>query len=174
VCWQRAHIGEPGNEAADTLAKASVELLDTETVIPYAGSYCTRLCKESILADWQSIWHHSDKGRFTYEICQNVSYDLKFKNQVILYFVTGKGSFPSFLFDIGKRDDANCPCGAFGNSHHFVQDSCSFIKQRIKVRHGESLYNYYRRIDKNKYNMDKINLIYNKLNMVFSFISSVF
>jgi ribonuclease HI len=174
IRWQRAHVGNIGNEAADALAKASIDLVAMESVIPYPGSFLRGSIKRLLLDRWQNIWENSGKGRYTYSICPKVSYDLQFMEQVVIYFVTGHGSFPEYLYRIGKKEDHNCPCGVKGDALHYVMESCSFSRDKIKVRSGEDFYTYFKRIEKSKFNMVKLKGIYNKLNQEFSFIFSLF
>jgi ribonuclease HI len=174
VGWVKAHDGELGNETADYFAKAAVDLGVCELRVPYPSSFLRKIQKDSILEAWQNLWTNSTKGRYTYEICNNVGYDLKFKNKVLTFFVTGQGSFPSFLHKIGKRSSDSCVCGDAGTPHHYAQVSCSFSREFVKRGTSESLLAYYRRIDNSKFNVNKLERIYNLLNENYSFIYSSF
>lgn len=101
--WIKAHVGFLGNEIADELAGAATELSTIDNGVKLPKSFVRKNLKTDIINSWQREWDASDKGRFTYSIVSKVSPSLVFKNTVINYFVTGQGSFPTFLFKIGKK-----------------------------------------------------------------------
>lgn len=168
--WTKAHIGQTSNELADILAKFSL-LLPTITTYPLPITIVKKHFKNQLLQDWQYRWDNSLKGRATYEVCPKIKEKLRFKNVALTYFVTGHGSFPSYLYKIKKLNNPNCPCGVPGTPTHYSQNSCSFCPIFIKKSPSESLLNYYKRIDSIPCLTKKINNIYNLLNKKFSFIS---
>lgn len=173
INWIRAHVGTPGNEIADTLAKYSINN-GKLSIIYYPFSLLKQFYKNKLLENWQLNWDTTLKGRYTYEIFKLVSHDLRISNKILIYFVSGRGSFPTFLHSIGKKDDNLCPCGQEGSPHHYLQVSCSFSKIYVKRKTDESLYDYFRRIDNSMYHINKVKKIYNDLNRQFSFITYTF
>ena len=115
IKWVKAHVGIYGNERADKLAKQVLEnTYDCELNIPYLITYLKKHISENIDKEWQEYWDNSEKGRDTYRIIK-VDRNYLCKNQVSLYFLTGHGSFPSYLFKIKKKDDDLCICGSIAN-----------------------------------------------------------
>ena len=53
-CWIPSHVGIKGNEAADTAAKAGLDLRVTNMPIPYADFKC--YINEFVKSKWQSQW----------------------------------------------------------------------------------------------------------------------
>lgn len=58
---------------------------------------------KDVIDKWQTDWDLSDVGLILYLILNKVSKDFLCTRQVLLYFLTGHGSFPSFRFEIGKK-----------------------------------------------------------------------
>ncbi|KAG8174076.1 hypothetical protein JTE90_005168 [Oedothorax gibbosus] len=143
LIWTKAHVGTFGNEAADSVAGDAIELGDDHRLgIPI--SYIKRHLKNQILPDWQREWDSTDKGRITHNIINSVSNQLTFRNQVLIYFVTGQGSFPTFLFKIGKLDSPNCACGGLGSPEHFLAARCTYSNIYIKMGTVETPLQYYK------------------------------
>ncbi|KAG8175586.1 hypothetical protein JTE90_018879 [Oedothorax gibbosus] len=137
LIWTKAHVGTFGNEVADSIAGAAIELGDDHR-LGLPKSYIKRHLKDQLMADWQREWDSSEKGRLTYNIVNSVTNQLTFKNQILIYFVTRQGSFPTFLFKIGKIDSPNCACGGLGSPEHFLATGCSYMKTFIKMRTVET------------------------------------
>jgi len=43
-----------------------------------------------------------------------------FNNYLLNIFLTNRGPFPEFLFNIGKLNSPICTCGEIGNAPHYV------------------------------------------------------
>ncbi|KAG8175791.1 hypothetical protein JTE90_011094 [Oedothorax gibbosus] len=129
--WIKTHVEIFGNEVADALAGAAVELgIDCPVKLP--PSQIKKILRNGLLQNWQREWETLDKGRSVFKIFKNVSNKLIFKNPVFINFITGHGSFPSLLFKIVKKDNSNCVCGREGFPEHFLTTPCSYIKPTLK------------------------------------------
>ena len=178
IKWVKTHVGIYGNERADSLAKQVLEendeFYDHELDIPYPISYLKKNISKKIDTDWQEHWDNSEKGRDTYKIIKKINRNYLCKNQVSLYFLTGHGSFPSYLFKINKKDDDLCVCGSTGNPQHYLFGRCSLIKNNFNFNTLKTLrQNMYEVLhDESKYK--DLNRIYNILNKKYSFINFIF
>lgn len=170
--WVKAHTGHTGNELADLAARSAPSLVETVQSLPFSPSHLKSLLKKEILFHWQSEWDNSFDGRYTHSILPRVDLGLPFKNQVIFYFASGLGSFPSFLHKIGRLPTRLCQCGTLGDPAHFLQTSCSYSPKNIPPKDQETFLTYLRRIDRNKTLLKTLKEIYNALNKDYSFIFS--
>lgn len=163
--------GTLGNETADTAGKNSL-LLEKRTHIAYPMSTLNGYLNKIILEKWQREWGDSEKGRITHDIIPEVKNKMPFTYKHLVFFVTGKGSFPTFLKKILKKDDS-CECGLQGSPLHYLVQKCKISPEYIKMKPVESLYNYFKRIDKNDLYRQRVKRIYEALNEKYSFIKRV-
>ena len=132
IKWIKAHVGTKGNERADQLAKeVIIHKYDKILDIKYPKSLLKRFFKNKIQDEWQLSWENSDKGRNTFEIINKVDKNYLCKNQVVTYFLTGHGSFPSFLYKIKKKETDCCTCGKRGNPFHYLFESCTLVGKKF-------------------------------------------
>lgn len=105
IGWTRAHVGTPGNERADLLAKQAIIETDSDVKenIPHPVSLIKRIGKLNMIKDWQLSWIESKKGRDTYRIIKKVDDSFVCSGQLTQYFITSHGSFPEYLAKIGKN-----------------------------------------------------------------------
>lgn len=170
--WTRAHIGNPGNERADELAKAAIDpaVADVVEEVKFPISWVKRICLENIRSDWQEDWRHNVKGSDTYKVFKKVDDSFICVSQVIQYFVSAHGSFPEYLFKIGKRSNALCDCGSVGNVHHYLFGRCPVVPFFFHFDNSQSISYNFRRVLFDKKNYSKLCAIYNALNAKYSFI----
>ena len=62
--WIKAHVGYPGNERADTLAKLGTKMKDLER-IPVPRSFVKFTLNETMLSIWNKVWTSSSDYRQT-------------------------------------------------------------------------------------------------------------
>lgn len=90
-------------------------LHDTDTGSMTHDERMARLL-ECALAEWQTRWEQSEKGRVTFRFMASVKHvvdDPTFVFSLRLGFlITGHGSLGRFLRDRALTDDPNCVCGA--------------------------------------------------------------
>ncbi|KAG8171628.1 hypothetical protein JTE90_013061 [Oedothorax gibbosus] len=138
IYWIKAHIGLFGNEVADALAGAAVER-GTDCQVKLPPSFVKKCLKEEADKEWQREWDSSDKGH---------------------------GSFPSFLHKIGKVDNPNCVCGMLGSPEHYLSTSCYFSRRVIKMRTVETPLDYYKRIDRSKFQIEKFGAFWSRWSLL--------
>lgn len=142
--------------------------------MPFPLSLIKYYYNKKIIQEWQEHWSHSTLGRDTYSIIKKVDTDFICNNQVSLYFASGHGSFPSYLYKIKKRQNNICICGKEGNVTHYIFGKCTLMRHHFKFDNRYSLRrNLYDIIfDQNNYNKLRDN--YNILNRNYSFIKYYF
>lgn len=114
--WIRAHIGTPGNERADELAK--VAAYGTEEVIDYNKiplSYVKRRIREESVKKWQARYSTSQTGKTTKTFFPDVknAYSILRKIEVtptLCQAFTGHGGISEYLFRFKLKDSPACEC----------------------------------------------------------------
>lgn len=168
LTWVRGHSGVVGNERADALAGQATSRPDFSCTVPVPISFIKKQIKTEILSCWQESWTNSTKGRLTFSIFNTVDLQLKCNNETLIYFFTGHGSFPSYLFKIGKKDNPNCFCGAEGVPMHYITNTCQLMPNNIKLNSEIPLNSNFKIILSNKNLVRKIIENYNTLNNFYS------
>lgn len=176
IGWIKAHAGNPGNERADELAKGAIIAIqaDIQDFQKFPISLVKKYCRDNVLKEWKIYWKNSKKGRETYEIIKKVDFNYVCSKQVIQYFVTSHGSFPAFLYKIGKRAHPNCDCGKQGDVKHYLFGRCPLVKYFFYFDNSISVSANVKRILFNQDNYNKLCSIYNSLNAHYSFIKYKF
>lgn len=169
--WIRGHIGIQGNEMADSLAKSATLNSTFITDIQIPISTLKYNLKTELMQTWQREWEGSQKGRFTFSLLPNVSQRNFLNETSLLYFLTGHGSFPSYLQKINKSPSDKCFCGAKGDPLHYVYNTCSLMPHSLKFNSNIPISENIKLLLKNKYLIKKLTQNYNVLNSFYSFIN---
>ncbi|GBM84842.1 hypothetical protein AVEN_95670-1 [Araneus ventricosus] len=91
--WVKPHIGIPGNEAADELAKKE----GPKSEIAAPKSYVKKPLKTASLQTWQTDWDEGETLRLIHNSIPKVSDILSSWTREVIQFATGHGPFPCFL-----------------------------------------------------------------------------
>ncbi|GJQ68329.1 hypothetical protein Trydic_g23102, partial [Trypoxylus dichotomus] len=126
--WTRAHVGTRGSERADELAKEAAAGGDDD--IPLSYALVSEKTVKNAIADegyreWQERWEGATNGRWTKRFIGDAN---EFRRMGITLshqatqLVTGHGNFRAYLHRIGRRDSADCDCGAEDTAGHVLFD----------------------------------------------------
>ena len=117
IRWVKAHVGHPGNEKADTLAKRGAEMVDLETEKPLRPHSCTkRLIREGFERHWNSVWTMRSDCRQTKHwfptIDKNKSLGLLGNNREnysrLVQFITGHNYMRRHEALVNHNDENEC------------------------------------------------------------------
>lgn len=171
ITWIKGHSKDKGNDRADHLAK--LPLLNNYEIdnekIPYPPSYLNKLLKQEILTQWQDHWNNSNTGRATFNFIPKVSHKLIHEDTIVFYFISGHGSFPTFLFRINKHHTNLCDCGREGSPLHYVFDHCPLMPHTFKRNRSHNKEQSFMNLIKSESNMKKLRQNYKTLDTLYSF-----
>lgn len=176
IGWIKAHVGLRGNERADKLAKGALARNDVDIIenIGFPVSVVKNYFRKASIEHWQNYWSESTKGRDTYAVLNRVDTDFLCSSQILTYYLSGHGSFPSFLFKIGKRANDKCNCGKTGDVKHYIFGNCVLMKSWFRFNSNLTVRQNFKQVLFDGKNYFKLKENYNILNSLYSFIKYKF
>lgn len=139
--WLRAHVGTPGNERADELAKNAA--LNKKTLPDYSKvpvSHIRGCIREETIQKWQARYDASTMGSVTKAFLPNVRIAKKILNaggitSTHIQILTGHGGFASYLHRFKLKDSPSCVC--YPNCEetvwHLLLDCPRFGRERMEL-----------------------------------------
>ncbi|GBM68894.1 Putative protein in type-1 retrotransposable element R1DM, partial [Araneus ventricosus] len=111
LSWVKAHVGIQGNEMADQNAKQAITSGE-ELVIPAPRSFLNRKLKLYICQTWNTFWSNYDSasGERVRKHINTVSPTFLINNKILIYFLSGHGPFPAYLYRFKKINSPLCVC----------------------------------------------------------------
>ena len=144
LSWCPSHIGIPGNELADQLAKKGLEANQEEN--PYTSlSYLRRRIKESCLEKWRDLWQAAEaKGaqglgkhyrkvvreslRFAYS--PHFTTSTRAIHSAYIQLKLGVGFIKSYQKTLGNIASNKCRCGQVQTATHLILYCKRYREQR--------------------------------------------
>ncbi|XP_069361305.1 uncharacterized protein [Maniola hyperantus] len=142
--WIRAHIGTPGNERADELAKAASQRINsTPNYSKIPLSYVKRKIREESVRKWQDRYSTSQTGRVTKiffpDVANAYSTVRKIKiTPLLCQAFTGHGGIAEYLHRFKLRDSPGCECDRdiSESVEHIILDCPRFEAMRMGIEIG--------------------------------------
>jgi ribonuclease HI len=140
--WIPGHCDNPGNDAADRLAKAAAHPGQTHSFRPLLTRE-TALFRDKIYAQWKHEWSTSTKGDHLQKIDSTLpaKYTRKLygslprnRTYLLTQLRTGHNWLSTFAKKRNFRDDDQCACGARETVVHVVIDCPRLQGLRKKLR----------------------------------------
>lgn len=178
LSWIKGHSANSGNDRADSLAKSPLisplsPPLPTY-LFPFPPSLLKNILRTQLLADWKTLWHEVPEGLYTFNFYQTPDFKLKSREQFITHFLTGHGSFPTYLFRINKVDDDLCHCGMRGHPLHYIYEYCPIMPNHFQHNSSISIYKNFLVLIGIPSQIKKIAENYNELNKRYSYINYIY
>jgi len=118
--WIPAHVGIPGNEAADRLAKEGSKLPQPHPPVSY--SEAKTLLKSSFRTDWQ-------KRNGGYNHKQDHIHQLNRREQTVIFRLrTGHCGLRKHMKKMGLVDTATCQCGSEEQTPQHILQTCAHLE----------------------------------------------
>jgi ribonuclease HI len=146
--WVPGHCNNPGNDAADRLAKDAASPGKTHSFRPLLSRESARL-RVGILSQWEQEWRSSSKGSHLRKIDGTLPatytrrlYGSLPRNRAYLLtqLRTGHNWLSTYAKSFGFRGDDHCGCGAQETVTHVLVDCPSLkdIRRELKKEVGDA------------------------------------
>ncbi|XP_067127924.1 uncharacterized protein [Centruroides vittatus] len=137
--WVKAHMGDPGNERVDSLAKEASSSNMKVVYKKLSERYVKREIKNKYIIKWQKRWTESTKGRELFEYLPDVHQRIKNKNFIINYkftrFMTAHGDFAEYHNRFHHNNDGTCEiCGDRETPTHLLFECIKYENIRNELR----------------------------------------
>lgn len=110
--WVKAHIGVPGNEKADSLAKEGASLEEVSVPVERSIASVKTQLKLEAFSLWQKRWAEETTGRSVYKFLPRVSIHRMWQTRRVNWVITGHGPFPAYFRRFRLKESRNCNyCG---------------------------------------------------------------
>lgn len=135
--WVKAHVGNEGNERADTLAKSGAQEQLAQMDVKAPISFVKRTLTNKAREEWNTNWMEETRGRWTANFFPTLKHrrDCKILEPdfVTTQFITGHGKFGKYLHDRRLVDDPACKCGAVQNCEHLIFECPLLFNERSEL-----------------------------------------
>ncbi|GBO26644.1 hypothetical protein AVEN_126019-1 [Araneus ventricosus] len=131
--WIPAHTGIQGNETVDSYAKKGTTRPNIEKIPKKSFKQLKNAISNVQIQIWQERWASSTtkNGRHTEKLIPAVSIHMKKFSHFIVQFLSGHGRYPAYFVRFGRSLNIKCPCGAVGDTLHYVVN-CPFTEKYAK------------------------------------------
>ncbi len=137
--WVPAHVGVEGNEAVDVAAKEALGREEVDVNVTMGISEYYRIIKEEIARRWQKKWEGEKRGRFYYNIQndvsgENITQGNNRREQIIMTRLKlGHCGLAWGLFRIGKHHNGLCECGEKVTVQHVLMECSKLTTERREL-----------------------------------------
>ena len=135
--WAKSHVGIPGNEEADVLAKQATSKRTTPIYDLFPLSHVKRLLRVETLKEWNERYVKSATGKTTIRHLPTIyhSHQLNTKKSAtfeMTQVLSGHGFHKSYLKRFKLRQDDQCPCDNLTQQtiEHLVYECPRFARER--------------------------------------------
>ena len=138
--WLRAHVGTPGNERADELAKEAALKTETADYNKVPVSFVRRKIREGTIKKWQARYESSSTGAVTKVFFPDVLAAKRTLRDAVLtpvhvQVLTGHGGFSAYLHRFHLKDSPSCVCDPSCDETvwHLLLECPRFCQDRMEL-----------------------------------------
>lgn len=138
--WTKAHVGNRGNESADSLAKAIAKFRPTNCQGKLDRMEIKHIIKEQIMMEWQYLWD-SRNMKWSYRWNHTISKRMRLEHfsncelELISNFICGSIALNGKKYLWGLNSDPYCPhdYGLTENPAHFLFNCTNNDEMRLNI-----------------------------------------